>query len=46
MPVALRNDNGTFGGDMRAAREACDEHDIVATTSVPENRIDDGETES
>jgi starvation-inducible DNA-binding protein len=43
MLAELREDNGTLVGRMRTARALCDEHRDVASASLLENWIDEGE---
>jgi starvation-inducible DNA-binding protein len=43
MLAELREDNGVLIARMRALHELCDEHRDVATASLLENWIDQGE---
>ncbi|WP_416067237.1 Dps family protein [Rhizobium sp. ZK1] len=43
MLAELREDNGTLVASMRALHDVCDEHGDVATASLLENWIDEGE---
>ncbi|URK86417.1 DNA starvation/stationary phase protection protein (plasmid) [Rhizobium sp. RCAM05350] len=43
MLAELREDNGTLVASMRAVHDLCDEHGDVATASLLENWIDEGE---
>lgn len=43
MLAELRDDNGALVASMRSLHDTCDEHGDVATTSLLENWIDEGE---
>lgn len=43
MLAELREDNGSLVASMRALHDSCDEHGDVATASLLENWIDEGE---
>jgi starvation-inducible DNA-binding protein len=43
MLAELREDNGSLVASMRALHSVCDEHEDVATASLLENWIDEGE---
>lgn len=43
MLAELREDNATLVGSMRSMHDLCDEHRDVATASLLENWIDEGE---